>query len=49
MNTDRIIPHLQFTDWDQKKNIPKSTANFLSFLNVIESVTKNQEYGPILF
>ncbi|WAR17942.1 hypothetical protein MAR_032536 [Mya arenaria] len=37
-STDRSIPHLQFTDWDEMKNIQRSTANFLSFLNVIENV-----------
>ncbi|XP_052763029.1 receptor-type tyrosine-protein phosphatase kappa-like isoform X1 [Mya arenaria] len=47
-STDQTIPHLQFTDWDEMKNIPKSTTNFLSFLNVIETVTKQHDDGPIL-
>ncbi|WAR18009.1 PTPRS-like protein, partial [Mya arenaria] len=47
-STYRSIPHLQFTDWDEMKNIPRSTANFLSFLNVIEKVVKQQDDGPIL-
>ncbi|XP_052818032.1 multiple epidermal growth factor-like domains protein 10 [Mya arenaria] len=47
-STDRIIPHLQFTDWDETENIPRSTKNFMSFLNVIDNVMKQQEDGPIL-
>ncbi|WAR18005.1 PTN3-like protein, partial [Mya arenaria] len=47
-STERTIPHLQFTDWDEIKNTPRSTKNFLSFLNVIENVTKQQDDGPIL-
>ncbi|WAR18011.1 hypothetical protein MAR_032605, partial [Mya arenaria] len=47
-STDQSIPHLQFTDWNEMKNIPRSTANFLSFLNVIEKVVKQQDDGPIL-
>ncbi|WAR17667.1 TENX-like protein [Mya arenaria] len=46
--TDRTIPHLQFTDWDEIENKPRSTTNFLSFLNVIENVMKQQDDGPIL-
>ncbi|XP_052772817.1 uncharacterized protein LOC128211790 isoform X2 [Mya arenaria] len=46
--TDRTIQHLQFTDWDEMMNIPRSTSNFLSFLNVIENVTNKQDDGPIL-
>ncbi|WAR17804.1 hypothetical protein MAR_032476 [Mya arenaria] len=46
--TDLTIPHLQFTDWDEMKNIPTSTSNFLSFLSLIENVTKQQDDGPIL-
>ncbi|XP_052770852.1 multiple epidermal growth factor-like domains protein 10 [Mya arenaria] len=45
---DITIQHLQFTDWDVMKNIPRSTTNFLSFLNVIEHVTNKQDDGPIL-
>ncbi|XP_052762339.1 receptor-type tyrosine-protein phosphatase S-like [Mya arenaria] len=47
-STYRTIPHLQFTDWDEMENIPRSTTNFLSFLNVIENVMKQQDDGPIL-
>ncbi|XP_052763599.1 receptor-type tyrosine-protein phosphatase alpha-like [Mya arenaria] len=47
-STDRSIQHLQYTDWDEMKNIPRSTTNFLSFLNVIEKVVKQQDDGPIL-
>ncbi|XP_052763016.1 receptor-type tyrosine-protein phosphatase kappa-like [Mya arenaria] len=47
-STERTIPHLQFTDWDETNNIPRSTTNFLSFLNVIENVTKQSGDGPIL-
>ncbi|WAR17840.1 hypothetical protein MAR_032434 [Mya arenaria] len=34
--TDRTNSHLQFTDWDELENIPRSTTNLLSFLNVIK-------------
>ncbi|WAR17660.1 PTN2-like protein, partial [Mya arenaria] len=47
-STDRTIPHLQFTDWDEMENIPRSTTKFLSFLNVIDNVMKQQDDGPIL-
>ncbi|XP_052763022.1 receptor-type tyrosine-protein phosphatase kappa-like isoform X2 [Mya arenaria] len=47
-STERTIPHLQYTDWDETNNIPRSTTNFLSFLNVIENVTKQSGDGPIL-
>ncbi|WAR17596.1 PTPRD-like protein, partial [Mya arenaria] len=47
-STFRTIPHLQFTDWDEMENKPRSTTNFLSFLNVIDDVMKQQDDGPIL-
>ncbi|XP_052762248.1 receptor-type tyrosine-protein phosphatase S-like [Mya arenaria] len=47
-STYRTIPHLQFTDWDEMENIPRSATNFLSFLNVIDNVMKQQDDGPIL-
>ncbi|XP_052764503.1 protein draper-like isoform X2 [Mya arenaria] len=47
-STYRTISHLQFTDWDEMENIPRSTTNFLSFLNVIDNVMKQQDDGPIL-
>ncbi|XP_052763015.1 multiple epidermal growth factor-like domains protein 10 isoform X3 [Mya arenaria] len=47
-STERTIPHLQYTDWDETNNIPRSTTNFLSFLNVIENVTRQSGDGPIL-
>ncbi|WAR17622.1 PTPRA-like protein [Mya arenaria] len=47
-STYRTIPHLQFTDWDEMENKPRSTTNFLSFLNVIDDVMKQQDDGPIL-
>ncbi|WAR17797.1 hypothetical protein MAR_032391, partial [Mya arenaria] len=47
-STDRTISHLQLTDWDEMENIPRSTTNFLSFLNVIDNIMKQQDDGPIL-
>ena len=45
----RIVPHITFTDWDDKKGTPKSPTNFLTFINHVEKVSREYtDNGPIL-
>ncbi|XP_052765780.1 uncharacterized protein LOC128207025 isoform X2 [Mya arenaria] len=43
------VPHLQFTDWDKKKVVPRSAKTFLRFIDDVEEVANSSPYdGPIL-
>ncbi|XP_052763701.1 multiple epidermal growth factor-like domains protein 11 isoform X2 [Mya arenaria] len=45
----RTIPNLQFTDWDKKHNVPRSTQNVLAFIEDVDAAAKASRHdGPIL-
>ncbi|XP_052765428.1 receptor-type tyrosine-protein phosphatase alpha-like [Mya arenaria] len=44
----RTIPNLQFTDWDKKHNVPRSTQNVLAFIEDVDAAAKASRHdGPI--
>ncbi|WAR16946.1 PTPRD-like protein [Mya arenaria] len=45
---EKTLSHIQFTEWDEIKNVPLSVKNFLTFLNDVEETANKQKDGPIL-
>ncbi|WAR16963.1 PTPRK-like protein [Mya arenaria] len=46
--SEKTLAHMQFTEWDEIKNVPLSVENFLTFLNDVEETANKQKDGPIL-
>ncbi|WAR17074.1 PTPRS-like protein [Mya arenaria] len=46
--SEKTPSHMQFTEWDEMKNVPLSIKNFLTFLNDVEKTANKQKDGPIL-
>ncbi|WAR17040.1 PTPRD-like protein [Mya arenaria] len=46
--SEKTLSHMQFTEWDEMKNVPLSVENFLTFLNDVEEIANKQKDGPIL-
>ncbi|WAR18029.1 PTPRD-like protein [Mya arenaria] len=44
--SEKTLSHMQFTEWDEMKNVPRSIEHFLTFLNDVEE--KGNKDGPIL-
>ncbi|WAR16872.1 PTPRK-like protein, partial [Mya arenaria] len=46
--SEKTLAHMQFTEWDEIKNVPLSVENFLTFQNDVEETANKQKDGPIL-
>ncbi|XP_052224115.1 receptor-type tyrosine-protein phosphatase T-like [Dreissena polymorpha] len=45
---EHMIQHLQFTDWDMDRNVPRSPSNFLRFIKDVEAQDSLHASGPVL-